>query len=57
MNESSQPIKILSIQLYVIVAGTLYPQWLHGPWRSLKEGKAMREVDDVIVSPMNDQYW
>lgn len=56
-NEAPQTFQVLAVQLDVVVASSLNPQWLHSLWAALEQGQPMGEVNHLVFCAMNDQDW
>lgn len=55
-DELLQSLQVLCIELDVVVACPLHPQRLHSPRTALIHGQPVREVNDLVLRPMDDQH-
>lgn len=53
-DKSSKSVQVLSIELHVIVACSLHPQWVNCAGSSLVHCEAVGEINDFVFSPVND---
>lgn len=56
-NKLFESLQVLSIELHVVVSGTLNPEWLHGALTAFIQRQAMGEVDDLVLRTVDHQYW
>lgn len=55
VNEAYQSFQVLFMQLYVVMAGTVHPQWLHCARTTLVDHLTVRKVDNFIISSMDNK--
>jgi len=54
-NEAYQSLEVLFIHLYIIMSGTINPQRFHSAWTTLVDHVTVRQVDDFVVSSMDNE--
>ena len=55
VDKASKSVQVLSVQLHVVVASALHPQWFDCARCSLVDGQAVGEIDDLIVSAVDHE--
>lgn len=55
-DEAAQALQVLAVQFDVVMPRPLHPQRLHGFGAALEQGQAVREVDHLVLRPVNDEH-
>lgn len=56
-NKLFESLQVLSIELDIIVPGSLHPERFHWALAALIQCQAMGEVDDLVLCTMDYKYW
>lgn len=56
-NKLFESLQVLSIELHVIVSSPFHPEWLHGALTAFVQSQTMREVDDLVLCAVDNEYW
>lgn len=56
-NKLFESLQVLSIELHVIVSSPFDPEWLHGALTTFVQSQTMREVDDLVLCAVDNEYW
>lgn len=48
-----EPLQVLSIQLYIVMSGSLHPERLNRTLTSFVQRQSVGEVDDLILCTMD----
>lgn len=55
-NKLFESLQVLSVELHVVVSSALHPQRLHWALTALVKCQAVREIDDLVLRPMDHKY-
>lgn len=56
-NKLFESFQVLAIELHIIVSGPFHPEWLHGALATFIQSQTVREVDDLVFCPVDNEYW
>lgn len=56
-NKLFESLQVLSVELHVIVSSPFDPEWLHGALTTFVQSQTVREVDDLILGAVDNEYW
>lgn len=56
-NKLFESLQVLSVELHVIVSSPFDPERLHGALATFIQSQTMREVDDLVLCAVDNEYW